>query len=49
MLRERTCELSQTFSIKFIKNNDLFKFIVEKLCKGLQDKELPVRIIVINI
>ena len=46
MLRERACELCQSFSIKFIKNNELFKYIIEKVIKGLQDKDLPVRIVV---
>jgi valyl-tRNA synthetase len=31
MLRERACELCQSFSIKYIQNNDLFKYIVEYL------------------
>lgn len=46
MLRERACEVCQSFSVNFIKNSDLFKYIVEKICKSIQDKDLPVRIIV---
>jgi hypothetical protein len=46
MLRERACELCQSFSIKYIKTNELFQLIVKKVCQSLEDKDLPVRIVV---